>query len=131
MKTANTTPRPATVTSPPLCASRDGAPAVVTLTVPADDVAEVELVFAVEDAVVFPVADAAPLAAVPLEALPVAEPDVEDLVAEPVALASVAAVFPAFELEEDCDIISICLSGWSANWNVLIVRRHRRQGQQR
>jgi hypothetical protein len=111
MKTANTTPRPATVTSPPLCASRDGAPAVVTLTVPADDVAEVELVFAVEDAVVFPVADAAPLAAVPLEALPVAEPSVEDLVAEPVALASVAAVFPAFELEEDCNIISICLSG--------------------
>jgi hypothetical protein len=115
MKTANTTPRPATVTSPPLCASSEGAPAVVTLTVPADDVAEVELVFAVEDAVVFPVADAAPLAAVPLEALPVAEPDVEALVealvAEPVALVSVAVAFPAFELEEDCHVVSIRLSG--------------------
>jgi hypothetical protein len=82
------------------------------LTVPADDVAEVELVFAVEDAVVFPVADAAPLAAVPfafdaeVEALTVAEPDVEALVAEPVALASVAVAFTAFELEEDCRIVS-------------------------
>ena len=111
MKTANTTPRPATVTSPPLCASSEGAPAVVTLTVPADDVAEVELVFAVEDAVVFPVADAAPLAAVPLEALPVAEPVAEALVVEPVALASVVEAFPAFELEEDCHVVSIRLSG--------------------
>jgi hypothetical protein len=110
MKTANTTPRPATVTSPPLCASSDGAPAVVALTVPADDVAEVELVFAVEDAVVFPVADATPLAAVPLDALPVAEPVAADL-AEPVALASVAVPFPAFELEEDCHIVSIRFSG--------------------
>jgi len=97
MKTANTTPRPATVTSPPPCASSDGAPAVVALTVAADDVAEVRLVFAVEDAFVFPVADAAPLAAVPLEALPVAEA----LVAEPFALASVAVAFSDFELEED------------------------------
>lgn len=29
MKTANTTPRPATVTNPPLCANKPGAPAVV------------------------------------------------------------------------------------------------------
>jgi hypothetical protein len=82
-------------------------------------VAEVELVFAVEDAVVFPVADAAPLAAVPLEALPVAEPVAEDLVADPVAedlvaesvaLVSVAVAFTAFELEEDCHVVST-LSG--------------------
>ena len=117
MKAANTTPRPATVTSPPLCASNDGAPAVVTFAGLADALLVEELVFTVEDAI--PVADAAPDPVafdVVLEALPVPEAEVEApaaadfadeaSVVEPVAVASVAAVFPAFELEEDCQVVS-------------------------
>ena len=100
MKTANTTPRPATVTNPPLCANSDGAPAVVAITAPADvvldDEVELEPDLAVDAAVdeAFPLADdPVPDAFVEFPALPVAVAAVD-----PVA---VAEFFPAFVAEED------------------------------
>jgi len=98
MKTANTTPRPATVTNPPLCDRRDGAPAVVALTVPAE--VEVEFILPVAD----PVADALPLdEAVDFVVFVAPLVAVEDIlaVALPAAVPVVDADFDALVLEDD------------------------------
>lgn len=106
MNTAKATPRPATVTNPPLCANSDGAPLVVALTVP-PDVVEEELVLAVDEAFAAPVEEALPLAVeLPLVlpvavALAAASVDLPALVDAPVAEASVAEDFPAFVV--DCE----------------------------
>jgi len=98
MNTANTMPRPATVTNPPFCESSAGAPAVVDFTVPPVLVAEEEFVLPVAlvapelEADAFPVPAAFPLDVSFDEVLPVAT----------VAPDSVAlAVFPAFVFVED------------------------------
>ena len=112
MNTANATPRPATVTNPPPCASNAGAPAVLAVTVPAEVVLDAEPLVD-DEALPLALAEAAPeLEAVALVELPLPEPlvpvAVEDAVAADASVAPVAeAVFDAFDLlEEDCPVVN-------------------------
>jgi hypothetical protein len=95
MNTANTTPNPATVTKPPLCAKRPGAALVELLTVPAEVVLLAELFdpFSVADAVAEALlAPAFVVDAVELPALPVADALV------PVPAAVPEATIPAVDV---------------------------------
>jgi len=105
MNTAKTTPKPATVTKPPLWARIPGAALVDDLTVPADVVLEADPFepFSVAEAV----AEAPPfvVVAVELEALPVADAlvplpvpaaPVPEATMPAVVLSPVAVDFPAF-----------------------------------
>jgi hypothetical protein len=100
MNTANTMPRPATVTKPPFCESRAGAPAVVDFTVPPVVVDEEELVLSVDEALAVPFAvdaEAFPLAVELDEVLPVAVA---------LVVAPVFVPFPVFVEDEDWVFLS-------------------------